>query len=476
METITENRPWTGAKMSNWTQNEIHGLVEKQKAFFKTGKTRNIQFRIESLKKLENILVKKEKQIIDVLKQDLGKPQLEAYSTEVAYVLEDIRYVLKNIQSWAEPQSVSSPLVLQPAKSQIYSEPFGVTLIIAPWNYPFQLTVSPLIGALAAGNTAVLKPSEATPKTQQFLVELIKETFAPEHVTCIGGDVKESQMLLEEKFDFIFFTGSTRVGQIVMEKAAKHLTPVCLELGGKSPCIVDQDIDLAVAAKRIIWGKFMNAGQTCVCPDYLYVHENIYDQFLGLLKSAVTEFYGDGNSPSDSFARIVNTQHFDRLTTFLKSGTIECGGKYDRDQKWIAPTILTNADWSSPVMQEEIFGPILPIMKYSNLEHVLETLNAKPKPLALYVFSKNKNIQEQILSNTAFGGACVNDCLIHLANSELPFGGIGASGMGGYHGKFSFDLFSHKKSVLKKPFIMDAAMRYPPYTDWKLKLIRFFMG
>lgn len=451
-------------------------IIQKQRQFFRTGQTRDIDFRIESLKKLERILIEKEPEITEALAKDLKKPTLEAYSTEIAYVLEDVRFVLKNIKKWASVQKIKSPLVLQPAKSQIYSEPFGVTLIIAPWNYPFQLVVSPLIGALAAGNTVVLKPSEATPHTQKLLVDMISKTFPAEHVVCLGGGLEESKALLEEKFDFIFFTGSTRVGRIVMEKAAKHLTPVCLELGGKSPCIVDQNVDLKVAARRIIWGKFMNAGQTCVCPDYLMIHENIYEKFVQQLKNTIKEFYGADPKQSSSYPRIVHEQHFDQLSKLLQKGKIEAGGDSDRSQKYIAPTLISGITWEDPIMQDEIFGPLLPMMKYSNLEEALRQIEGRPKPLAFYLFTTDTGLQNQVLNRMSFGGACINDCVVHLANPELPFGGVGDSGLGAYHGRHSFDLFSHKKSVLRKPFYLDANMRYAPYTDMKLKLIRFFMG
>jgi aldehyde dehydrogenase (NAD+) len=455
---------------------DIKKIVQSQREFFATGKTRDIEFRIEALKKLQNILVRNDKQIIEALHKDLRKPELEAYSTEIAYVLSDIKHVIKNVRKWAKPQKVRTPFLLKPAKSQLFSEPFGTTLIIAPWNYPFQLTVSPLIGALAAGNTAVLKPSEVTPATQKLLLELIANTFPAEYVACIGGGVEESQALLNEKFDFIFFTGSTRVGRIVMEKAAKHLTPVCLELGGKSPCIVDKEVDLKVAARRIAWGKFMNAGQTCVAPDYLCIHKDIYDTFLDHLKAAVEEFWGTNPQKSDSLARIVNETHFDRLVQFIDKDKIVVGGQVDRNDKFISPTILRHSQWDDRVMIEEIFGPILPTMPYTDIPTLLSQINSRSKPLAFYIFTRNKTLQNEVLNRMPFGGACVNDCLVHLANPDLPFGGIGESGIGAYHGEHSFDVFSHKKSVLRKPFALDASMRYPPYTNSKLKIIRFFMG
>lgn len=454
----------------------ISAIVAKQKSFFKTGKTRSLTFRKQALKKLLNLLESNEEKVTKALYQDLRKPALEAYSTEIAYVLSDIKHVLAHFEDWASTESVSTPLVLQPATSELMKEPFGTTLIMAPWNYPFQLTVSPLIGAIAAGNTAVLKPSEVTTHTQKLLIELISKSFDPEYIACIGGGLAESQKLLQQQFDFIFFTGSPRVGKIVMEKAAKHLTPVCLELGGKSPCIVDKNVNLKVAARRIIWGKFMNAGQTCVAPDYLLVNENIYNDFVAQLKETLKEFFGSDAQKSDSYARISSKSHFERLVGFLNQGGQTTGAGQDITDLYIEPTLLEAIEWDHPIMEEEIFGPILPIFKYSKIEEALDLIATKSKPLAFYVFSKDKGLQNQILENTAFGGACVNDCIVHLANPNLPFGGIGNSGMGMYHGKYSFDTFSHKKPVLRKPFALDATMRYAPYDSFKLKLIKFFMG
>lgn len=471
----TEGRMDNGLAQTSWSEQQLKQLVEKQRAYFFTGKTRNLVFRKHALKKLLAMISDNQAEIIEALRQDLGKPELEAYSSEIAYVLGDVKHVLKNFEEWAEPQRVSTPVVLQPATSELHSEPFGTTLIIAPWNYPFQLTVSPLIGAIAAGNTAILKPSEATPATQALLMGLIGQTFSEEYVACVGGGLDESKALLDQHFDFIFFTGSPRVGQIVMEKAAKNLTPVCLELGGKSPCIVDKNIDLKVAARRVIWGKFMNAGQTCVAPDYVLIHQDIYSDFVNALKTTITEFYGSDPQKSDSYARIVNKSHFNRLISFLKGGKVT-GGRSDEGKLFIEPTLVEDIDLQHPLMQEEIFGPILPLFKYKDIDEALKTVRTQSKPLAFYIFTKNKDLQNSVLEQTPFGGACVNDCVVHLANPNLPFGGIGTSGMGMYHGKFSFDAFSHKKSVLRKPFALDATMRYAPYTQAKLKLIKFFMG
>jgi aldehyde dehydrogenase (NAD+) len=454
---------------------EIPALVKAQREFFASGKTRDVAYRLQALKKLRDVLIQREDQIAEALRKDFGKPFFESFTTEIGYVLSDINHTIKGLNSWAKPRRVKTPLVLQPGKSEIHYEPFGCSLIIAPWNYPFQLQISPLIGAIAAGNTAIVKPSEVTKHTQKFICDVLQDNFPPEYIAGVGGGVTESQQLLEEKFDLIFFTGSTRVGRIVMEKAAKHLTPVVLELGGKSPCIVDKDIDLKTAARRIVWGKFMNASQTCVAPDYICIHSDIYEEFLKQLKATIVEFYGENPKQSESYARLVNEMHFDRVVGLIDKNKLYHGGESDRSTLYIAPTVLRDVSWNDRVMEDEIFGPVMPCFKYDNVDELIRTINSKPKPLSFYLFTRNKNLQEKVLAEVPFGGASVNDCLVHLANPELPFGGVGESGMGAYHGKQSFEVFSHKKSVLRKPFALDATMRYPPYTAFNLKLIRFFM-
>lgn len=475
MQTQTETT-MTKTFVPSFEQSSLAALVERQRTFFASGRTRDVSFRMEALKKLEAILVNNEKEISDALKADLGKPFLEAYSSEIAYVKEDLHYVMKRLSKWSRPQKVSSPMVTWPARSMILPEPFGNTLIIAPWNYPFQLTVSPLIGAIAAGNTAILKPSEVTPRTQELLVRLINQSFAAEYIYCVGGGVEESTALLENRFDFIFFTGSTRVGRIVAEKAARFLTPVCLELGGKSPCIVDKNIDMKTTARRIVWGKFLNAGQSCVAPDYVLVHQDIYEKFSQELTKTITEFYGTNPHASDSYGRVVNSNHFDRLQKLVEPSKVIMSSPSVREENFMAPTVMKDVSWNDRVMDEEIFGPVLPLMSYSNLDEMIKTVQSRPKPLALYLFSKDSNVQEKVLTNLSYGGACVNDTMVHLTNPHLPFGGVGESGVGSYHGRQSFDLFSHKKSVMVKPFWGDATMRYAPYTSFKLWLIRFFLG
>lgn len=466
----------TNPFVPNFTESSIAELIGKQRSFFATGKTRDVGFRLEALKKLQQILNNYEAEIGEALRQDLGKPFLEAYSSEIAYVKEDLHYVMKRLKKWARPQKVSSPMVTWPARSLILPEPYGNALIIAPWNYPFQLTVSPLIGAIAAGNTAILKPSEVTPKTQELLLKLINSAFPAEYVYCVGGGVEESTALLEHKFDFIFFTGSTRVGKIVAEKAARYLTPTCLELGGKSPCIVDKNMDLKTTTRRIAWGKFLNAGQSCVAPDYVLVHQDVYQKFTDELSRTITEFFGTDPHASDSLGRVVNTQHFDRLQKLIDPTKVVVSSPSVREEKFLAPTVMKDVAWGDKVMEEEIFGPVLPLIPYKNLDEMMRMIQSRPKPLALYLFSTDSRVQEKVLNNLSYGGACVNDTMVHLTNPLLPFGGVGDSGMGSYHGKKSFELFSHMKSVMKKPFWGDATMRYAPYTSLKLKLIRFFLG
>jgi acyl-CoA reductase-like NAD-dependent aldehyde dehydrogenase len=475
VQTQTET---TSAKtfVPTFEQTSIAALMEKQRAFFATGKTRDVSFRLEALQKLQQILLNYEQEIGEALKADLGKPFLEAYTSEIAYVKEDLHFVMKRLKKWARPQKVSSPMVTWPARSFIIPEPYGNTLIIAPWNYPFQLTVSPLIGAIAAGNTAILKPSEVTPRTQELLVRLINKTFPAEYIFCVGGGVEESQALLDQRFDFIFFTGSIKVGRIVAEKAARYLTPTCLELGGKSPCIVDKNIDLKTTARRIVWGKFLNAGQSCVAPDYVLIHKDIYETFSKEITNTITEFFGSDPHKSDSLGRVVNTSHFDRLQKLVEPSKVIMSSPSVREEKFMAPTVMKDVGWNDRVMGEEIFGPVMPLMSYSSLDEVMKNIQMREKPLALYLFTTDSNVQEKVLTNLSYGGACVNDTMVHLTNPMLPFGGVGESGVGSYHGRQSFDLFSHKKSVMKKPFWGDATMRYAPYTSWKLKLLRFFLG
>jgi aldehyde dehydrogenase (NAD+) len=452
-------------------QAKIQELIRRQREFFAAGKTKDISFRLEQLKKLRTVITENEGAIFDALKQDLNKPAWEAYGGDTAIVVNEIDYAVKHLRSWAKPKRVQTPLAYFPGSSYIHPTPYGVALIIGPWNFPVQLTLAPLVGALAAGNCAVTKPSEASPHTSRLLARLVDENFDNAFLAFVEGGAETARALLAEKFDCIFFTGSVGVGKLVMEAAAKHLTPVTLELGGKNPCIVDADVHLEYAARRITWGKFFNAGQSCVAPDYLLVDKRIKQELLERIKHVVQEFYGAEPSQSPDYARIVNDRHFDRIANLLKYGNIILGGKTDRAARYIAPTILDNVVPDSPVMQEEIFGPVLPVIEYEDLTRAIAIVNERPKPLALYIFSRNRKVQERVLRETSSGGGCINDTTIHETSRFLPFGGVGMSGMGKYHGKASFDAFSHARSIIKQGFLFDIKLRYPPYKG-KLKFMR----
>jgi len=462
------------ADLGGVTMENYHALVTKQKNFFYTGKTKDVNYRINALKELRAGIMKNEGMFIDALKADLNKSEFEAYSTEIGVVLEEIRFALKHIKSWIRPQRVTTPLKLFGSSGYIYPEPYGVALIIAPWNYPFQLVIAPLIGAIAAGNCAILKPSELTPRTSEALGKLINELYPEEYIVVVQGGVEASQALLKEEYDTIFFTGGISVGKIVMEAAAKHLTPVTLELGGKSPCIVHEDANIKLAAKRIAWGKFLNAGQTCVAPDYVYLHSNIRDEFLKELKEAIRELYGENPMNNQNYTHIVSEKHFNRLAAFLDEGEILIGGASDREHLVIEPTVMTKITWKNAIMKEEIFGPILPILEYVNIYDVINGIQNHPNPLALYLFTESPTLEKEILKNVSFGGGCINDTVYHLVSPYLPFGGIGNSGIGSYHGKGSFDAFSHKKSILKQTTRFDIPLRYPNVKNG-LKMIKYFL-
>ena len=449
---------------------DIKSIVKEQKAFFDTGRTRDIGFRKDQLDILRQAIIANREKILSALQQDLSKSPYEGYLTEVGIELDEIRFVKKHLTGWAKARRVRTNLFLWPASSYIYAEPYGVALIVSPWNYPFQLVVGPLIGSMAAGNCTVVKPSEYAPGTSQVISEIISQQFNPNYIAVCEGDAAVSQALLEEHFDYIFFTGSVAVGKLVMQAAARHLTPVTLELGGKSPCIVDRDVDLEVTAKRIASGKFINAGQTCIAPDYLLVHQEIKAQLLDRMKFFIREFYGADPKLSPDYPRIVNEKHFLRLTGLMQEGNIITGGQSDHRTLYIAPTIIDDITWDDPIMQHEIFGPILPVLAYNNLSQAISRVKELPKPLAFYYFSNNRQNGEQIIRELSFGGGCINDTLLHFANPHLPFGGTGSSGIGSYHGKKSFETFSHQKSILKRSFRLDAPLRYPPYGN-KLKIL-----
>jgi acyl-CoA reductase-like NAD-dependent aldehyde dehydrogenase len=449
--------------------NSIQEIVKQQRQFFASEITKSVDFRIEQLSKLKNAIISKESQIIEALAQDLGKPNFEGYFEMV--VIQDIDYALKEIKKWVKPQKVKIGLETFPSSAKIYPEPLGVVLIIGPWNYPFSLMISPLIGAISAGNCAVLKPSEIAPHTSKILTEIITDIFPSNYIAVVEGGVETSQQLLAEKFDLIFFTGGTKIGKIVMEAAAKNLTPVTLELGGKSPCIVDSNTNLKETAKRLSWGKFVNAGQTCIAPDYLLVNQSIKSELITEIKQCIHDFYGDNPDQSPDYGRIINQRQFERLTNLLTSGKIIIGGDFDAKKRYIAPTILDEITLDDPVMEDEIFGPILPILTYNNLEEAITIINSRPKPLALYLFTNDQEKQQRILSATSSGGVCINHTILQVGVRELPFGGVGDSGIGSYHGKASFDTFSHYKSVLFKPFWGDFNLLFPPYQD-KIKLFK----
>jgi aldehyde dehydrogenase (NAD+) len=449
-------------------------IITKQREFFQTGKTKDVDFRIAQLKIIKQAILDNEQAIIQALKADLNKPEFETYATEVL-VTKEIDYALKHIQSWIKPKKAPVSLDFFSYSANIYPEPLGVVLIIGAWNYPFQLIISPLVGALAAGNCAIIKPSELSPHTSSIVAEIITKYFDPKYIAVVEGGVETSQKLLAEKFDHIFFTGSTAVGKIVMAAAAKNLTPVTLELGGKSPCIVDTEINLEHTVKRIIWGKFINAGQTCIAPNYLLVDKKIKNNLIDSLRKTIKEFYGDNPAISPDYSRIINQKQFDRLVNFLKDGEIVIGGETNSAERYIAPTVINGVSWTDPIMQEEIFGPILPIIEYSEITEAIALINSRPKPLALYLFSQNKNLQKCVLQETTSGGVCINDTVIQVGVSSLPFGGVGDSGIGSYHGKASFDTFSHYKSVLKNSFLLDLNWRYAPYKD-KISLLKKLLG
>ena len=443
--------------------------------FFAIGATRPYDFRVAQLQKLRGLIKENEPRLLLALRQDLGKPEFEAYAAEVGFVLEEIEFTLKQLRSWMRPKRKPTPLFLLPSRSAVHSEPRGVVLIISPWNYPLQLLLSPLVGVIAAGNCAVLKPSELAPAVSELVTELIGRYFPADFITSIPGGVSETQALLAEKFDYIFFTGSTQVGRIVSRAAAEHLTPCTLELGGKSPCILDRNVNLEVALRRVVWGKFFNAGQTCVAPDYLLVPSETEQAVLKGLGRQILQFYGRNPALNPDYARIVSQRHFDRLVAFIKKGDVAVGGEHDRKTRFIAPTVLQNVDRGHRVMQEEIFGPILPVLPYRTLEEAFALVRTMPEPLSLYFFSKDRKNQNRAIDELQFGGGCINNTLQHLGNPHLPFGGRGDSGYGTYHGRYSFDIFSHKKSVMTSGFFPDIPLRYVPYRG-KLGLLKRFMG
>ncbi len=451
----------------------LNSEIQNVRDFFQTQSTKDIKFRKKYLKALKKSIKKHEPDILDALKSDLGKNKVEAYATEVGFVMKELSYIIKELKNWAKTKSVTTPMMQFPAKSFIKYEPYGTVLIIGPFNYPFQLVMSPLIGALAAGNCAVVKPSEMTPQTSMVVQEILEEVFPEDYVKVIQGEKEVTSQLLDERFDYIFFTGSTKVGQIVYEKASKHLTPVTLELGGKSPVIIDDTSNLKVAAERIAFGKFMNAGQTCVAPDYILIDNEIKVKFVEALQATIQEFYGAQIEQSEDFGRIVNDNHFNRLVNIIEDSRQQViyGGESNADELFVASTIILDPKLSDSVMQQEIFGPILPIIGYDTFNEVYDIVEQYEKPLALYLFTEDSDQITAVFNRLSFGGGCVNDTILHLANPNLPFGGVGHSGIGSYHGKYSFELFSHEKSYITKSTKLESGLLFPPYKG-KFKYVK----
>ncbi len=448
----------------------IHHILHQQKVFFATHKTKNVSYRIQQLEKLKSVLQEHEEMLYEAIHQDFGKSRFDTFTTEISFILKDITYFLKNLKRLSKPRKVATNLANIPGRSRIYFEPLGNVLVIGAWNYPYQLSLSPMVAAIAAGNTCVIKPSEVAENTMVAMAKIINENFDPELLHVAQGGVEETTEILQLKFDKIFFTGSTRVGKIVYEAAAKHLTPIVLELGGKSPAIVTESADFQITAKRIVWGKFLNGGQTCVAPDYVLVNEKIKDKFLEYLRSYILKF--NYRSDSEHYTRIINEKNFDRLVQLIDPEKIYTGGNHDRSRLFIEPTILHNISWDDKIMEEEIFGPILPVLTYPYFREALTEIQSREKPLAAYLFTNNEDEKKLFTSLVSFGGGCINDVIMHLSNPHLPFGGVGNSGMGHYHGKFSFETFSHQKAVLHRKWWGEPNLKYPPYSENKVKWIK----
>ena len=453
----------------------IEQLVIQQRTYFEGGETHDLCFRRKMLLRLKDAILANEREINAALHADLRKSPSEGYMCEVGMTLAELSYVLSHMSRWARPHHALSPLAQFPSSSFTIRNPYGVVLIMSPWNYPFMLTMEPLIGALAAGNCCVVKPSAYAPATSAVIARILGECFPPEYVCVVEGGRKENQALLDQRFDYIFFTGGVTVGREVMRKASEHLTPVSLELGGKSPCIVDSTAKLDLAAKRLAFGKLLNCGQTCVAPDYLLIDRRVKDEFIGHLKKHITAMVGEDALSNDKIVRMVNRRHFDRVCSLIDPGKVVFGGKADPDTLAIQPTIMERVTADDPVMQEEIFGPVLPVITCDSIDEAIEFINGREHPLALYLFSEDKAVQSRFLKTVPFGGGCINDTIIHLATSRMGFGGVGQSGMGSYHGKKSFDTFSHEKSIVSKSTWLDLPFRYMPYSKLKDVLIRMFL-
>lgn len=454
---------------------KIEKIVERQRKFFSTDRTKELRFRLEALNRLEMSIKEHEEDINAALKKDLNKSAFESYMTEVGMTLAELSYVKKNLPFWNMKNWKLSPLAQFHADSFTVSEPYGVVLVMSPWNYPFMLCMEPLIGAIAAGNCCVLKPSAYAPTVSKVVSDVIRDAFPGKYVAVVEGGRKENTELLEQRFDYIFFTGGVTVGKMVMEKASRNLTPVTLELGGKSPCIVTRDAKLSLAAKRLVFGKFLNSGQTCVAPDYLLIDERVKEEFLAYVVYWIEKMLGKEPLDNPDYPKMINEKHYQRVLNLIKGEKICCGGYGNQDTLQITPTVLEDVSWDAPVMQEEIFGPVLPVLTFKTLDEAIEKVKEREKPLALYLFTQRKDVEEKVLRTLSFGGGCINDTIIHLATSRMGFGGVGNSGMGSYHGKKSYETFSHEKSIVKKHTWIDLPIRYMPYTKGKEMLLRMFL-
>ena len=457
------------------TEQEINAIVAVQRKYFQTGATLPVSFRIDALRRLYDAVSGSEKEIHDALRKDLGKSGFESYMCETGLVLEEISYMLKHVRRFAGEKRVRTPLAQFHSRSYKKPSPYGVTLIMSPWNYPFMLTLSPLVDALAAGNTAVVKPSAYSPNTSEVIRQILTKCFEPQYVSVVTGGRAENTCLLHEHFDYIFFTGSQSVGKEVMRSAADHLTPVTLELGGKSPCIVDQTANIKLAARRIVFGKYLNCGQTCVAPDYVYCHRSVRDRLIKEIVKQIRRQFGKKPLDNKNYGKIINEKHFDRILGLIDKEKVVFGGNSDRDALRIEPTVMDNVTFSDAVMQEEIFGPVMPVLTFDSLDEVIRNVNAMPHPLALYLFTSSKTAAKKVTARCGFGGGCINDTIIHLATTEMGFGGFGESGMGSYHGKTGFDTFTHYKSIVDKKTWLDLPMRYQPYRKMHEKMVRFFL-
>jgi aldehyde dehydrogenase (NAD+) len=450
----------------------IAPAVQTLQQYFATGKTKSIAWRIEQLEQVKKMASEQEQAIMQALKKDLSKCTSESWISEIGFVISDVEHTIKKLRKWAKPRKVSTPLLAQPGKSYQMPEPLGTVLIIGAWNYPFQLVVSPMVAAIAAGNCVVLKPSELASETSKILAEIVPNYLDQEAFTVVEGDIPETTELLKQKFDHIMYTGGEAVGKIVMRAAAEHLTPVTLELGGKSPCIVSDSANIDVTANRIVWSKWMNAGQTCVAPDYVLVDKKVSAQLIDKLKQKITAFYGDDAKQSPDYGRIINDRHYARISSYLDNQNVIFGGTLDERERYIEPTLLLNPDDATPIMRDEIFGPLLPIIEVDDMEQAITFVNKRSKPLALYLFNKDQTIEDNVMHNTSAGNVCINDGMMFMVNADLPFGGVGNSGMGSYHGQAGFDTFSHLKTVMKRSYMMDLDVRYPPYSDKKLNMLK----